>query len=236
MKWLRTLVLFDQGSIAATPDWHLLHASVVRSIQSVAFPPGSGTLTLRRKSQLANKQWQRNGVSYIKRSFFDHLVHIEQWQSEVGVSLNDIRPATVTTFPAGAPYVEPVTSSFGPFDFVATAPAGLKVAVEWETGNISSSHRSMNKMALAIEMGVVDAALMVVPSRALYAHLTDRIGNISELSGYLAMWQGMGKSLQRGLMCVAVVEHDALCDAGEYLPVGSDGRAAQGQAKLRSEE
>jgi hypothetical protein len=236
MRWLRTLVIFDQASISATQDWQSIHASIVRSIQSIDFPPGSGALTIRRKTQLANNQWRRNGVGYLKRSFFDHLVNVEHWQPEVGVSLDNIRPATLATFPHGAPYVEPVTSSFGPFDFVTTGPTGLRVAVEWETGNISSSHRSMNKMALAIEMGVADAALMIVPSRALYAHLTDRIGNISELSGYLAMWQGMGRSLQRGLMCVAVVEHDALTDTGEYLPVGNDGRAAQGQARLRGEE
>ena len=44
MKWLRTLVLFEQGKLAATSDWRRLHESYVRSIQSIDHPAGSGTL------------------------------------------------------------------------------------------------------------------------------------------------------------------------------------------------
>jgi hypothetical protein len=74
---------------------------------------------------------------------------------------------------------------------MTTAPNGTKVAIEWETGNISSSHRSMNKLAIALGSGVVQVGVLIVPSRQLYDHLTDRIGNIGELSGYLSMWEGL---------------------------------------------
>lgn len=233
MIWLRTLLLFDQGQVSASPGWRQIHDSFVRSIQSIHFPPGSGGLTLKRKMRLANSQWSRNGVGFLKASFLQHLVHVEGWQPEAGLSLETINVATeVRLYPSMDSYVEPVVSSFGPFDFMTVAEDGLRVAIEWETGNISSSHRSMNKLALAIEMGLIDAGVLIVPSRLLYQHLTDRIGNITELSGYLAMWKRLGDSVARGLLSVVVVEHDALTDDGDYLPVGRDGRAAQGRARL----
>ena len=70
-------------------------------------------------------------------------------------------------------------------------------------------------------------------SRDLYKHLTDRIGNVGELSGYLRMWQSLGRSVERGLLAVTVVEHDRLTNDERipYLPMGNDGRAAEGRAK-----
>ena len=68
----------------------------------------------------------------------------------------------------------------GKIDAVLFAHAG-PVALEWETGNISSSHRALNKMALVLLHGTLAAAVLVVPSRALYRFLTDRIGNWDEL-------------------------------------------------------
>jgi len=38
------------------------------------------------------------------------------------------------------------------------------IAMEWETGNISSSHRALNKMALGLLKGVLAAGVLVVPS------------------------------------------------------------------------
>lgn len=218
--------------IATRPGWIALHQSFVRSIQSVHFPEGSGQLTLKRKARLNGNQWSRNGVVFLKQSFLQHLVDVEGWEKEAGLTLAGANVHTeVSLYPSMERYTEPVTSNFGPFDFMTVAPDGTRVAIEWETGNISSSHRSMNKLALAIKTGVVDAGVMIVPSRLLYEHLTDRVGNIAELSGYLSMWKGIGESVDHGLLAVAVVEHDALTDDGEYLPVGIDGRAAQGQIR-----
>ena len=130
-------------------------------------------------------------------------------------------------------YREPITSDFGGFDFVTIAPSGTKIAIEWETGNISSSHRSMNKLAIALGNGIVQVGVLIVPSRDLYQHLTDRIGNIGELSGYLSMWESLKSSVTRGLLAVTVVEHDTLTDdaAFSYLPTGNDGRAREGRSK-----
>lgn len=81
----------------------------------------------------------------------------------------------------------------------------------------------------------MDAGVLIVPSRDLYEHLTDRIGNISELSGYLEMWAGLAPSIERGLFAISIIEHDFLTDdpAFPYLPTGGDGRAKEGQAKRK---
>lgn len=234
MKWLRTLVLFDKGNIVSSPDWDAIHASYVRAIKSIDFPVGSGELTLRRKSRRANSQWSRNGVGYLRNRFLEYIVNKEGWKAESGFDLGNSRGALkIQQYPDLQLHEEPITSDFGDFDLVTTATMGTHVAIEWETGNISSSHRSMNKLAIALETGKVHVGVLIVPSRLLYEHLTDRIGNIGELSGYLSMWQRLGATVAKGLLAVSVVEHDALTDERSfpYLPVGNDGRANEGRVK-----
>lgn len=235
MKWLRTLVLFDQGNVISSADWKAVHESYVRSIMSIDHPHGSGSLRLRRKARLPNGQWSRNGVGYLRSRFLDHMKGAERWQAEGGVDLGRDRvQPPIKLYPSLELYREPITSDFGGFDFVTTAKKdGNKIAIEWETGNISSSHRSMNKLAIALGNGIVQVGVLIVPSRDLYEHLTDRIGNIGELSGYLSMWESLKSSVTRGLLAVTVVEHDALTTdaAFPYLPMGNDGRAREGRSK-----
>jgi len=236
MKWLRTLVIFDRGDIASSSDWRAIHESYVKSIQSIDFPEGAGSLKLRRKAKRPDGQWNRNGVVYLKRRFLDHMVDDEGWRAEVGFDLGRNRtPPELHLYPSLESHREPITSEFGDFDLVTTAPDGTHVAIEWETGNISSSHRSMNKLAIALGTGKVQAGVLVVPSRDLYEHLTDRIGNIGELSGYLSMWKDLEARVARGLLAISIVEHDLLTDdlTYPYLPTGNDGRAREGRAKRR---
>jgi len=91
----------------------------------------------------------------------------------------------------------------------------------------------MNKLAIALSNGIIEVGVLIVPSRKLYEHLTDRIGNIGELSGYLAMWEGLKAVIPRGLLAITVVEHDALTTDPNfpYLKVGGDGRAKEGRSK-----
>lgn len=236
MKWLRTLVLFDRGGVVSSAGWKAIHKSYTQSIQSIDFPAGAGTLTLRRKVKRPDGQWNRNGVGYLRRRFIDHMAGVEKWRAEAAFDLGKNRtPPELRLYPGLKAYREPITSKFGGFDFVTTAPDGTHVAIEWETGNISSSHRSMNKLAIALGEGKVQAGVLIVPSRKLYEHLTDRIGNIGELSGYLSMWKDLEARVERGLLAVSVVEQDHLTDEPEfpYLAGGSDGRAKEGRAKRR---
>lgn len=235
MKWLRTLVLFDKGDVIGSDDWSAVHASYVRAIASIDHPAGAGTLTLRQKVKLAIGQWQRNGVGYLRTRFLQFMRDAEKWQAEGNVDLTrDRQQPPILLYPSLEAYREPITSDFGGFDFMTTAPHGTRIAIEWETGNISSSHRSMNKLAIALTNGVIEVGVLILPSRQLYEHLTDRIGNIGELSGYLSMWEGLKSVVPRGLLAITVVEHDALTtDAGmPYLTVAGDGRAREGRSKL----
>lgn len=234
MKWLRTLVLFDKGDVISSKDWSNVHESYVRAIASIDHPAGSGTLTLRQKVKLPNGQWQRNGVGFLRTRFLEFMRDTEGWQSERDVDLaRDRQQPPIQLYPSREAYREPITSDFGGFDFLTTAAQGTRIAIEWETGNISSSHRSMNKLSIALTNGVVEVGVLIVPSRKLYEHLTDRIGNIGELSGYLSMWEGLKAVVPRGLLAISVVEHDLLTNDATlpYLKVGTDGRAKEGRSK-----
>jgi hypothetical protein len=234
MKWLRTLILFDRGEVISSPDWEALHQSYVRSIESIDNPLGSGRLCLRRKVRQANGQWSRNGVGYLRTRFLEHIRDVEGWEAEGSVDLKrDREQPPIRLYPSLEPYREPITSDFGGFDLITEGDGGTRIAIEWETGNISSSHRSMNKLAIALGAGIVQVGVLILPSRSLYEHLTDRIGNIGELSGYLSMWEGLKSTVGRGLLAITVVEHDELTDDATFpfLTAGNDGRAAQGKAK-----
>lgn len=230
MNWLRTIILFNKGDILTEQDWQDVHESYLRCIASIDHPRGSGQLTLRRRVQKANKQWDRNGVSPLKERFQEHMKTDEGWEPEGVMKLPaDRAELSNHLYPSLQAYNEPITSKFGGFDFAIRGETGNVAAIEWETGNISSSHRSMNKLCIALKAGIIDIGVLIVPSRDLYQHLTDRIGNIGELSGYLSMWTDLGKTVERGLLAVSVVEHDALTDDPDmpYLKTGTDGRAKQ---------
>jgi Restriction endonuclease BamHI len=226
VKWLRTIVVFDKGGIVRDSEWAAVHESYVRSIQKLDHPEGSGALTLRKKFKVG-RDWKRNGVGYLRKRFFAHLVNVEKWRPEGEVELHPNRErAALSLYPSGESYSEPITSKFGGFDFTTMTKSG-RFAIEWETGNISSSHRSMNKLAIALRSGIIQAGVLIVPSKATYEHLTDRIGNIGELSGYLEMWEHLKEGVERGLLAVTVVEHDALSTDEKipFLRTGSDGNA-----------
>jgi hypothetical protein len=110
----------------------------------------------------------------------------------------------------------------GDFDAVLAGPE-KPIVVEWETGNISSSHRSMNKLTLLLKTGIISAGVLVVPSRKLYVYLTDRIGNIQEIQPYFALWRSV--PIRAGVLEIVVIEQDAISKDVPRIPKGTDGRA-----------
>lgn len=228
MIWLRTVILFDKGDIISGVDWETIHASYIRAIQKIDHPAGSGKLTVRKKHKKENGQWARNGVGFLKQRFLSHMVDDEKWAKEVSPDIILDESDPILLFPSKEPYKVP-PANFGGFDFFTTTQNGLRVALEWETGNVSSSHRSMNKMAIALSTKAIDAGVLIVPSRELYKNLTDRIGNFEELRGYLRFWQGLGKGVDKGLLAISVVEHDEVTTRPDipFLFMGDDGNAKQ---------
>ena len=100
----------------------------------------------------------------------------------------------------------------GEFDAVFYASSG-PVALEWETGNISSSHRALNKMAVGLLKAVLACGILVVPSRVLYPYLTDRIGNFDELLPYFDLWRSI--PCTAGVLEIVVIEQDATSVTGQ---------------------
>lgn len=101
----------------------------------------------------------------------------------------------------------------------------LPFAVEWETGNISSSHRAMNRLGLAMHEGRISGGVLVLPTYDLYYHLTDRIGNFRELEPYLPMWEAWDGQPGFQYLAIVTVEYDALDPTVAPIAKGTDGRA-----------
>ena len=112
----------------------------------------------------------------------------------------------------------------GNLDATLDTPHG-PVALEWETGNISSSHRALNKMALGLNKGQLAAGILVGPSRELCKYLTDRVGNMPELEPYLDLWRSI--PCKNGILEIVAIEHDATSKDVPRIPKGTSGRALQ---------
>ena len=81
----------------------------------------------------------------------------------------------------------------------------------------------MNKLTMLVSTGLIAAGILVVPSRALYAYLTDRIGNIKELEPYFGLWKSV--PCESGALEIVVIEHDATSEDVPKIPKRTDGRA-----------
>jgi hypothetical protein len=254
VKFVRTVVVFDRGGLMDSEPWAQMHETITGAVGKIVHPAGNDRFVIRRKvpkldaQGRTSKQWMRNGVVPIKRQFLANLTETG-WRAEMPVGLGravlaEAKPTAKTTlkeYPSkrdygfdNADWSEVFREGLGDFDFYSQSASGLRCVVEWETGNISSSHRSMNKLCLVMLAGLIDIGVVILPSRQLYPHLTDRIGNWEELSPYLSLWHNVGNSVQRGLLAVTVVEHDELTDnpAVPFILQGTDGRSSEGASKL----
>jgi hypothetical protein len=80
--------------------------------------------------------------------------------------------------------------ALGYFDAVLPGPE-KPVVVEWEAGDVSSSHYSMNKLTMFVSSGIISAGVLVVSSRRFYVRSGDRAGNFRELDAYLGLWKSV---------------------------------------------
>lgn len=103
--------------------------------------------------------------------------------------------------------------------------------VEWETGNISSSHRALNKMGMALMTGRISGGILVLPTRSLYKFLTDRVGNYREIEPYFPLWSSL--KIDTGYLGVIAVEHDATSEKVPRIKKGTDGWALIRKGKGR---
>ena len=196
MKILKTTYLINKGSFGTGPEWKMRYDQICQAITHVEWPKGSGSFTL------YSSKTHDNGVVPIKMSCMADL-------KKAGWGLE------TRFFPT--PGKKP-----GPID-ATCRENGKLLCLEWETGNISSSHRALNKMALGLITGEFIGGVLIIPSRAMYYYLTDRIGNYSELSPYFPVWQAL--EIKEGILAVIEIEHDAISPNVARIKKGTDGRA-----------
>lgn len=195
MKVVAVKRLIGKGVLAPSPEWHRIRETVRHAIEAVDWPVGSGRFTIQPVKH-------GNGVKPIQDRAAQ-LLNSEGWMPQVPWPIDD-------------------TSRPGRMDAAYMSSAGL-VAFEWETGNVSSSHRSINKMCLGLHVGAIAGGLMAVSSNRLAPYLTDRIGNIGELERYFPLWSST--PCDQGVLEILVVEHDNESDDAPLIPKGTAGRA-----------
>jgi len=81
----------------------------------------------------------------------------------------------------------------------------------------------MNKMTMLIADAIIAAGTLVIPSRKLYAYLTDRVGNWQEIEPYLKLWKSV--PCKEGILEIVVIEHDAESKKVPRIPKVTAGRA-----------
>lgn len=200
MRIVKVDTLLSCGKYSESEEWRTLETQLHDAIRRVSWPPGSGSFTI--YPQSGKKRGEGNGVTPIKKGLMKELRSFG-WELEARLDIAAVNRS-------------------GKLDAVLCTSYG-PVALEWETGNISSSHRALNKMALGLLKGILACGILVVPSRALYQYLTDRIGNYSELEPYLDLWRAI--PCKSGILQIVVIEHDATSKTVRRIPKGTSGRA-----------
>jgi hypothetical protein len=203
MKLVHEEILIDENlTVSQRQLVERVRQDIRRAISEIHHPPGSGAFTI--YGQSGKRRGEGNGVVPIKKEFAARLSALTDWLPEQAIDfgVSSSRPGKV--------------------DVCLRSPTGT-CCVEWETGNISSSHRSLNKLCLGLLKGSILFGSLIVPSRSLYAFLTDRVGNYQELVPYLPLWRSIKPS--SGFLNVFVIEHDEVSDTVAQIPKGTDGRA-----------
>ena len=195
MKVTDPVTVLAKGTFAHSNEWKEARSVILKAVRDVDWPVGSGRFTI-------NPVRMGNGVKPIKARFVESLV-AQGWETEKPIGLlSELQP--------------------GNLDFLLST-SHKPVAIEWETGNVSSCHRSVNKLVLGLHQGVISAGVMLVASRDLYRYLTDRIGNFAELQPYFPLWAAV--PCEEGVLEIIAFEHDATDPNVALIPKGKDGNA-----------
>jgi hypothetical protein len=202
MKIVREETLVHKGPYSRSKAWRITRSSIWAAIRNVEWPRGSGSFTL--YPERGKERGKGNGVTPIKVGLMKEL-RAQGWFLEQPLDLTKVnRPGRLDAL---------LTTRYGP------------VALEWETGNISSSHRALNTMAIGLTRGVLACGILVVPSLALYQYLTCGVGNIDELAPYFDFWRAT--PCESGILEVVVIEHDSTSTDVPRIPKSTAGGALQ---------
>lgn len=195
MKVVKIETLLSRGGFSESEIWQSIRNRIVADISSMVWPIGNGGFHI-------YPQEKGNGVKPIKDGLMARLASWG-WGLEVPMDIATVKKP-------------------GKLDAVLYTELG-PVALEWETGNVSSSHRALNKMALGLQKGALVGGILVVPTRNFYQYLTDRVGNFRELAPYFDLWKSI--PCENGVLEVIAIEHDGTSEDAPRIEKGTDGRA-----------
>jgi hypothetical protein len=184
MKIVKVYTLKSRGAYAASEHWKTTRKQIHEAIRGCEWPVGSGSFTIYPES--GKERGKGNGVKPI-RDRFVHSLKDKGWTIEGKAK-------------------SALDKRLGEFDAVLPGPERL-IAVEWEAGDISSPHLSMNKLTLLLKTQIISAGVLVVPSRKLCIHLPDRIGYVEEIKPYFVLWESV--PCREGILEIVVIEWDA---------------------------
>lgn len=203
--------MFERGTFPKSPEWQKAKDQARLAVECVDWPHGAGTFTIYPERATDKKGLGGNGVLPIKEPC---IAKLEEFGWEVE-ALPEIIDGVLGT---------------GDLDALITTSAG-KIAFEWETGNISSAHRAINKLLMGLKFGGIVGAILVVPSNRLKPWLTERIGNIGELRPYFRLWDDAKLQNEEGALQIIVCEHDAESMDVPRIPKQLSGNSKIGRAK-----
>lgn len=200
MKIVHLETIISVGNYPKSKHWKITRSRLHQAIGKVSWPPGTRQFIIFPES--GKKRGKGNGVTPIKNELIDILLK-HGWKTEEPLDIATRRKP-------------------GKIDAALYSKYGVN-ALEWETGNISSSHRALNKMCLGLIKNVLVSGTLVVPSREFYKYLTDRVGNWDELEPYLDVWRSI--KCKNGVLEVIVVEHDGVSKSVPRIAKSTAGRA-----------
>ena len=199
MKITYTTCLLDVGNVSKSHEWVTTFSQIQQVILNMGYPVDPGPFII--YGQSGKKRGEGNGVVPIKEILMSKLPNT--CCREIPLPLNS-------------------GGKLGKLDVVATV-GNYRFALEWETGNVSSSHRAVNKMLLGLYDGAIQAVILIVPVKNFAQYLTDRIGNYEELAQYFPLWRQ--QSIPSGILYILGIEHDSVSMDVPRFPKGTDGRA-----------
>ena len=200
MKIVETRILISKGQFSKSKKLKEIHAQIEEAILEVHWPPNTGAFILH--DQPGKARNAGSGVTPIKNACMKFL-------KSKGWSLEKPLEITSSTKPGPMDAVYPITKK--------------SFCLEWETGNISSTHRALNKMAIGLLKNVLVGGVLVLPTKKMSRYLTDRVGNFEEIEPYFHLWESL--VVEEGYLAVIAVEHDGVSKDVPRIPKGTDGRA-----------
>jgi hypothetical protein len=198
VKIVESVDIISAGDFPHSGTWQSACLEVEEAIRCTDWPHGSGSFVI-------NPKRKGNGVKPIKAPCILRLQE-QGWRVEAlpPLASNVLRP--------------------GDLDALVVRD-GHYIAFEWETGNITSSHRALNKFVLGLIHRAIIGCFLVVPSRAMYTYLTDRVGNMEELRPYFPLWSAASAKVEEAVLRIYAVQQDATAERVRLIPKGTDGRA-----------